>query len=217
LKHKLILITVLALGSMAHAQGFLSNLSLGAGMQGVFPSTTINKSAVANNLSVVPNGIQSTTNSAGYVGDARYDFGRHSALDVSITYTRNSEVFFNNSFGSISFPERKPTNELEIIGSYIVRLPSREHVKPYALIGGGVVHFSPRNNYTGLTPSTQMKLAFAYGFGTDVKVNDHWAVRLQYRGLVRSEPDFGLLTKEPFGTGLKTHVVEPSIAVIYHF
>jgi opacity protein-like surface antigen len=218
LKFKLILITVLAFGSMAHAQGFLSNLSIGAGFQGVFPSTTFTKSVVEND-SLGTNGTQATTNSVGYVGDARYDFGRHSALDLSVTFNRDSELFFNagggGSFGG--FLTRVQTNNLEVIGSYIIRLPSNQHLKPYALIGGGLVHFSPNNNFTteGI-PSSEMKPAFAYGFGADLKVSDSWAVRLQYRGLIRGEPEFGLAS-EPFGTGLKTNVSEPSIMVVYHF
>jgi opacity protein-like surface antigen len=214
LKHKLILITVLALGSMAHAQGFLSNLSLGAGLQGVFPSSTFTRSlAEANSPNV---GSQAASNSVGGVGDVRYDFGRHSAFDISVTFNRNTEYYYPSS----QFLNFVQTNNIEVIGSYIIRLPAREHLKPYALIGGGEVRFSPNNNFsTGLAPSSQMKPAFAYGFGTDLKFNDHWAVRLQYRGLVRSEPNFGLAINDPngFGTGLKTHVVEPSIAVIYHF
>jgi opacity protein-like surface antigen len=211
LKLKLILATVLAFGSMAHAQGFLSNLSLGAGFQGVFPSTSFTKSIVESNQ---PGNTQATTNSVGYMGDARYDFGRHSAIDLSVTFNRNSELFFN---GDTTAFTRVQTNNLEVIGSYIIRLPSNEHVKPYFLIGGGVVHFSPNNNFTTEgTPASGMKPAFAYGFGTDLKVSDNWAVRLQYRGLLRADPTFGLAS-EPFGTSLKTHVVEPSIAVIYHF
>jgi opacity protein-like surface antigen len=61
-----------------------------------------------------------------------------------------------------------------------------------------------------------MKAAFAYGLGSDVKVNDRISVRLQYRGLLRSEPDFKL-SSAPFGTALRVHVPEPSIMVVYHF
>ena len=111
---------------------------------------------------------------------------------------------------------RVQTNNAELIGSYVFRLPSIERVKPYALFGGGLIRFSPNNNFTtGLTPSTETKPAFAYGFGTDFKVSEHWALRLQYRGLIRGEPDFKLSSS--FGTGQKSNVSEPSIAIIYHF
>jgi opacity protein-like surface antigen len=211
LKLKLILITVLALGSLAHAQGFVSNLSIGAGFQGIFPAATTTKGTAS--LSGFPN-TQSTTNSIGIVADARYDFGRHSALDVSVTVNRNTEVFFNGETGNT---DRVQTNNLEMIGSYVFRLPSNERIKPYALFGGGMVRFMPNNDYsTGLTPSSDMKAAFAYGLGSDVKVNDRIAIRVQYRGLLRSEPDFKL-SSAPFGTALRTHVPEPSVMVVYHF
>ncbi len=197
---------------MAHAQGFASNLSVGAGFEGIFPAPTVNKPTTT--VSGFPN-TQWTTYSVGAVGDVRYDFGHHSALDFSVTVNRNTEVTFN---GATFATPRVQTNNAEFIGSYILRLPSNERVKPYFLLGGGVVRFSPNNNFTSSVPSTDSKAAFAYGFGTDLKVSTRWAVRLQYRGLVRGDPDFKLMTaSSPFGTGLKTHVPEPSIMIVYHF
>jgi opacity protein-like surface antigen len=196
---------------MAHAQGFISNVSIGAGFQGIFPSGTFTKSLVESNQ---PGNTQATTNSVGYLGDARYDFGRHSALDLSVTFNRNSELFYN---GETTAFTRVQANNLEFIGTYIIRLPTTEHLKPYFLVGGGAVHFSPNNNFTTEgTPASETKPAFAYGFGADLKMSDHWAVRLQYRGLLRADPQFGLAA-EPFGNMLKTHVVEPSVMVVYHF
>ena len=217
MKFKLILVTVLAFGSIAHAQGFLSNLSVGAGFQGVFPGSTFTKSLAEANQ---PANTQATTKSLGIVIDGRYDFGSHSALDLSLTINRDSEIFYEGEGGALT---RVQTNNAEMIASYVVRLPSTEKLKPYALIGGGMVRFSPNGtNYTtGDTtlPSTQMKPAFAYGFGTDFRLSDNFDLRLQYRGLIRSDPDFGLLNNanSPFGTGLKTHVAEPSLQVVYHF
>lgn len=212
MKLKLLLVTVLAFGGMAHAQSRLSNLSIGAGFEGIFPAATVTKPT--SNLSGFPT-TQWTTNSVGAVGDARYDFGHHSALDFSVTVNRDTEIFEDAS----QAVTRVQTNNAELIGSYIFRLPSNEKIKPYALLGGGVIRFSPNNNFTGLTPSTESKPTFAYGFGTDFKLSTHWAIRLQYRGLVHTDPDFKLLgnSLEPFGTGLRAHVAEPSIQVVYHF
>ena len=213
MKSKLILITVLALGGLAHAQGAASHFSFSLGLQGVFPGATFNNDEVNHTSST-----QSATNSVGALGSVRIDFGHHSALDLAVTVNRNSERFWNNgSFGSGGFLTRVQTNNAEIIGSFVFRLPSNEHVKPYALVGGGVVRFSPNSAFTTAgVPQVDMKPAFSYGFGTDFPFGDHLALRLQYRGLVRSEPDFKLAS-EPFGTGLKVHVAEPSIQVVYHF
>jgi opacity protein-like surface antigen len=214
LKLKLIFIAVLAFGSMAHAQGVLSHMSVGAGFEGIFPAATFTKTLAETNQ---PSNTQTTTDSVGIVADVRYDFGRHSAVDLALTLNRDTELFYNGLFLNTG---RIQTNNGEIIGSYIVRLPSRERVKPYLLAGGGMVRFSPNNNFqnTG-TPSAEMKIAFAYGFGSDFKLSDHWGMRLQYRGLVRADPDFKLLSNanNAFGTGLKTHVPEPSVQLVYHF
>jgi len=217
LKLKLILVTVLAFGSMACAQGFTSNLSIGLGFEGIFPASTFTKAITEANF--YAGGTQTATNSVGAVADARYDFGRHSALGAAVTVNRNSEIFYNNLGQGVS---RIKSNNFEMIGTYIFRLPSNEHVKPYAMFGGGMVRFSPVSNQVlnTATPQADMKPAFAYGFGTDLKVSDHWSVRLQYRGLFRTEPDFKLTSSDAsvnFGTGLRGHVAEPSIQAVYHF
>lgn len=211
MKLKLILVTVLAFGSIAHAQGFMSHLSLGAGFEGIFPAATVTKAT--SNLEGLPT-TQWSTKAVGYVGDLRYDFGRHSAIGVAVTFNRNSELF-EDTTQAVSHVQ---TNNLEMIGTYIFRLPSNERVKPFAMFGGGMVRFSPNNNFSvdNNSPATDTKPAFAYGFGSDFAVSPRWAIRLQYRGLVRAAPDFKL-SSAPFGTGLKTHVAEPSIQLVYHF
>ncbi len=215
MKLKLILVTVLAFGSMAHAQGILSNLSVGLGFEGIFPAATFNKTGLTNGTNNPTT--QSSTNSVGAIADVRYDFGRHSAVGLALTLNRNSEVFFN----AYQNATRVQTNNAEMIGTYIFRLPSNERVKPYAMFGGGMVRFAPNNNYTtGGTPATAMKAAFAYGVGTDLTMTAHWSVRLQYRGLLRADPDFKLSSSsstDTFGTGMRSHVAEPSIQVVYHF
>jgi len=218
LKLKLILVTMLAFGSLAHAQGIMSNLSVGVGLQGVFPAGTFTKGITENNQS--SGGAQSTTSSVGAGVDLRYDFGRHSAVGVAATFNRNDELFYDIFTQAIN---RVKSNNTELIGTYIFRLPSNERVKPYAMFGGGMVIFSPVTNEYSVSgiPATDTKPAFAYGFGTDIKVSENFALRLQYRGLVRSEPDFKLFNADPtqnaFGTNLRTHVAEPSIQLVYHF
>ena len=215
MKLKLTLVAILlGLASMAHAQGPLSNLSVGVGLQGIFPAPTFNKTPY--NEGSYPT-TQSSTKSVGAVADARYNFGRHSAVDFSVTINRNTE-YFANTYGTVTHVQ---TNNAEMIGAYVARLPGTERMKPFLLVGGGMVRFSPNNDFnTSGSPSSATKAAFAYGFGSDIRLSDSWGIRLQYRGLVRNAPDFKLVTSDPqntFGSQLKTHVPEPSIQVVYHF
>lgn len=217
MKLKLILITVLAFGSMAHAQGIMSNLSVGVGFEGVFPAATFDSASYNTGNGGNPPA-QKTTNSVGVVVDARYDFGRHSALGASFSLNRSKEIYLDNA-QTVSWVQ---SNNAEMIGTYIFRLPYNETVKPYAMFGGGLVRFGPNGTYSASgTPQAEMKAAFAYGFGSDFKMTDHWGLRLQYRGLLRADPSFKLGTSSStsggFGTGLKAHVPEPSIQVVYHF
>jgi opacity protein-like surface antigen len=216
LRRTLILVTILALGGLAQAQGFLSRLSLAAGGEGIVPASTSIKDANGLNSTT-----QTTKKSLGAIVSARIGFGNHSAFDFSVTANRSSETSSKIVSGVPSLPDYVKSNNLEFIGSYVFRLPSTDRFHPYFLVGGGMVRFSPIDNgfTTSVVPQTQTKGAFAYGFGADVDFNDSWSLRLQYRGLVRGDPDFGLQTSTiaPFGTGSKTHVVEPSIQVVYHF
>ncbi|MDR3762882.1 MAG: outer membrane beta-barrel protein [Acidobacteriota bacterium] len=215
MKLKLTLVVfLLGLATMAQAQGPLSNLSIGIGLEGIFPAATFNKTPY--NEGTYPT-TQSATKSVGGVADARYNFGRHSALDFSFTLNRNTE-YFANTYGTVTHVQ---TNNGEYIGSYVARMPGTERMKPYFLVGGGMVHFSPNSAYnTSGSPSGSSKAAFAYGFGTDIRLSDSWGLRIQYRGLVRGAPDFKLSNTdatETFGSEMKTHVPEPSIQVVYHF
>jgi len=216
LRRTRILIIVLALSGLAHAQGFLSRLSVAAGGEGIIAASTYTKDTNGLNATT-----QTTKKSLGGVGDLRIEFGSHSAFDFSVTANRSSESSAKIVSGVPAFPDYVKSNNLEFIASYVYRLPAGDRFRPYFLVGGGIVHFSPIDNGFSLTdiPQSQNKAAFAYGFGADVDLNDSWGLRLQYRGLVRGDPDFGLLnsTISPFGTGVKTHVVEPSIQVVYHF
>jgi opacity protein-like surface antigen len=216
LRRTLILITVLALGGLAQAQGILSRLSIALGGEGIIPaSTTIKDSNGLNSTT------QTTKKSVGAIASARIDFGSHSAFDFSVTANRSSETSSKIVSGVPALPNYIKSNNLEFIGSYVFRLPSTERFHPYFLVGGGMVRFSPIDNgfSTSVVPQSQTKGAFAYGFGADMNLNDSWGIRLQYRGLVRGAPDFGLLnsTVSPFGTGAQTHVIEPTIQVVYHF
>lgn len=216
MKRTLIFVTVLALGTLAQAQGLRSRISLAAGGQGIFPASTFTRDS--NGFNAVS---QTSKKSLGGIGSVRINFGSHSAFDFSVTGNRGAEYSDRIASGYGLYPDFIKSNNLEFIGSYVFRLPETHRFKPYFLIGGGMVHFSPIDNgfTTSQVPKSETKGAFAYGFGADVNFNARWGLRLQYRGLVRGDPDFGLLNNgaSPFGTGTKTHVVEPSLQLVYHF
>src|SRR6185436_10399336 len=53
------------------------------------------------------------------------------------------------------------------------------------LTSAGALTFSPTSNLGGIVPGsdTQAKATFVYGGGADYDINDHFALRLEYRGL----------------------------------
>jgi opacity protein-like surface antigen len=99
----------------------------------------------------------------------------------------------------------------------VVHTPGRVlGLRPFALAGAGALTFSPINNFGGIAilADTQAKAAFVYGGGADYDINDHFALRLEYRGLVYGRPDFGLT---PLNSDTVTHTAQPSAGFVIRF
>ncbi len=104
-----------------------------------------------------------------------------------------------------------------MIGTYLFRLPSNEHVKPYAIFGGGMVRFSPNSDYTtGITPRRIRSQPSPTDLEPTFRSIHTGPYACSIVACFAAILDFKL-SSEPFGTGLKTHVPEPSIQLVYHF
>ena len=173
---------------------------------GVFPST-----ATSSSGSVSDN----PTNSAALFGSARYHFNRRHGVELNLGYTRNSHIF--------TVPPdtyRVMTGIFEYTGAYVFTPWSGEKWQPFVLVGGGGLHFNVGNTYIdniqGLFgTNSETALTFLYGVGTDYSIFSHLGVRLQYRGLLYRNPDFGVPSR--FYTGARSHMAEPALGVVIKF
>lgn len=159
---------------------------------------------------------QKATNSAGLLLSYRYFFNRYSGIETNFGYTKNSQVYadqFGNLLAEIQ------TGMYEVTGAYVLRAGGRRApVRPFALVGGGLLIFTPTNiaTLTSLIPvASQNRPTFLYGAGVDIKVNREVAVRAQYRGLLYEAPDF----QQPFAlhSGAAMHTAEPSAGLVFRF
>jgi opacity protein-like surface antigen len=162
------------------------------------------------------NGVrQHTTDSGGLLASYRYHFNRWFAADGSYGYTRGTYQNFMPA-GSLGVQ----SNVHQITGALVATLPQKLLLfRPYALAGAGVLNFDPTgNNFFPGSPltgaSSQNKGAFLYGAGTDIDLNDHFAIRLEYRGLVYDRPDFGFAS---LNSGRTTHTAQPSAGFVFRF
>lgn len=195
---------VLAITATAtHAQNRLDVSLSGAG---VFSKTTTSASG----------GVSDTpTKSFAVLGSIRYHLTKHHAFEVNFGHTRNSQIF---SVPPDSY--RVSTGIGEFTGAYVFTPLQGQRFQPFLLAGGGALKFSVGNTYIdtiqqNLGASSGTTLAFLYGGGTDYHLWKILSLRVQYRGLIYRNPDFGVPSR--FFTGTRGHMAEPSAGIVVKF
>jgi opacity protein-like surface antigen len=156
--------------------------------------------------------IQHTTDSAGLLVSYRNLFSRWFGADLSYGYTRATQLNFTSGGGA-----RIQSNLHQTTAALVAHTPGRVlGFRPFALAGAGALTFNPINSFGGIAigADTQAKAAFVYGGGADYDINDHFALRLEYRGLVYNRPDFGLNT---LNSDAVTHTAQPSAGLVFRF
>ncbi len=197
-------VVILAISATAaHAQRHL-DFSLSGG--GVFPSST---TSASGGISVTP------TNSVAILGGVRYHLTHHHAFEVTFGHTRNSQIF---SVSPDSY--RVMTSIGEYSAAYVFTPVQGKRFQPFLLAGGGALTFNVGNTYIdtiqqnlGVHSSTAM--AFLYGAGTDYHLWRIFGLRLQYRGFLYRNPDYGVPSR--FFTGTRAHIAEPSVGMVVKF
>lgn len=160
-------------------------------------------------------GVQQTpTQSLGILLTAGMRLNAITSLEVSYGHTRNSQ-----KYTASGLDYRIVSTMSEYAGALVFRPFHMEKIHPFLLAGGGVLGFYPGDTFVDdvpalLTYSRQNKPTFIYGGGFDYPVSPHLAVRLQYRGLLYSPPNFKL---PPLLTSGPGHIAEPSVGVVVKF
>jgi opacity protein-like surface antigen len=159
------------------------------------------------------NGVtQHTTDSGGLLVSYRNRFSSLFGADLSYGYTRNTQQSLTSA-GALNIQ----SNIHQATAALMAHTPSRVlGFRPFALAGVGALTFSPTSNIGGIVPGsdTQAKATFVYGGGADYDLNDHFALRLEYRGLVYQRPDFGA---PPLNSDAITHTAQPSVGFVVRF
>jgi opacity protein-like surface antigen len=159
------------------------------------------------------NGItQHTTDSGGLLVSYRNRFSRLFGADLSYGYTRNTQQNLTSA-GALNVQ----SNVHQATAALVAHAPGRVFgFRPFALAGAGALTFSPTNNLGGIVPGADRnaKAAFVYGGGGDFDINDRFALRLEYRGLVYKRPDFGLVSLDSDATA---HTAQPSAGFVIRF
>lgn len=169
-----------------------------------------NKTSTSANTGVTV----SPTSSGLLLGTFRFRFNRMNAIEINGSRTDDSQIFI---LGPDAY--RAETSVTEYSGAYVLSPFHFEKIDPFLLAGGGALRFNPGNQYIdgNLSPfgaAQQTSMAFLYGGGLDYRVWKRLGLRLQYRGLIYKEPTFHVTQ---FFTGVKGHMAEPSIGIVFNF
>lgn len=201
----LVVAAILAMASFATAQDS-ERIDVSISAAGVF-----SKRLTSNDGSIIMN----PTASGAVIGSVGYHFTQKHEVEVNIGHTSNSQVF---TVPPDNF--RVVTGVTEFTAAYVFRPFASKKWEPFLLAGGGGLRFSPNNTFIDQFPATfgatsQTALAFLYGGGVDHPVWRSLAVRLQYRGLLYKNPDFGV--SQLLFTGARGHMAEPSAGLVFKF
>jgi outer membrane immunogenic protein len=173
---------------------------------GVFSKTVRSKDSA---VTVKP------TTSGAVFGTFRYHFNHLHAVEANVGHTSNSQIF--------ALPPdayRITTSITEFSGDYVFTPFARDKWTPFLFAGVGGLKFTVGNTYidtfqTLLGASNQTALGFLYGGGVDHRLYRVLWLRLQYRGLLYKQPDFG--RPNLFFTGARGHLAEPSVGLTVKF
>jgi opacity protein-like surface antigen len=149
-----------------------------------------------------------------FVAGVRLLLPAKSGLEVSFGHARNSQKYAS---GGLDY--RIESTITEFSGAYVFRPFETKKLRPFAMVGMAALVFNPNatlidETTQSLGAARQTRSAVLYGGGVDYQLYSLLSLRLQYRGLVYSTPDF----KVPnLFTGGRGHMAEPSIGLVVRF
>lgn len=155
-----------------------------------------------------------STDSVGFLGSIQYKFAPHSSFELSYGRSHNSEKYDQSPL-----LYRVKSDITEVSLAYVYTTTYHEKYHPFLLAGAAALTFGPSDTLvndvsTPLGAVRQTQPAILYGGGVDYPFYSHFALRLQYRGLIYQPPSYKL---NRFSISGHTHVAEPSIGVTFTF
>lgn len=157
---------------------------------------------------------QIPTTNVGFLATGRFRFAKKSALEANWGHGDDTQKYVTSTL-----QYRAPTTISEFTGAYVLTPMETKRFKPFVLVGGGALVFNPNNLFINEVQSgpqgvRQTRPAILYGGGVDYHLISFLALRLQYRGLFYSPPNF----QQPgLFTGGHGHLAEPAVGLVVRF
>lgn len=211
----IVIVAVFLLTSIGLSQDNRFDVSLGGG-------PVIPNQPAGNGTTLTP------TKSGAVLVTGRYRFSERSSVEINYGHTADSQIY-----STPPFTYRIHNTISEYSGAYVFSFLQSERVEPFVFVGAAAVVFYPsygtdtvNDVLTNIPASQQTKPALLYGGGFDWRIfssvpyvrrsslTNHFALRLQYRGLLYKAPDFKV---QNLFTGARGHMAEPTIGVVVKF
>jgi opacity protein-like surface antigen len=160
---------------------------------------------------------QTPSNSAGVLFELRHIANPVLGFEATYSYNRDDQTYTLRNIPTCGLPcslppSFVPVNAHEITADWIPSLHIGK-LRPFGVIGAGVLFAVPGTSASGTHSSTQP--VYVYGAGVDWGLLPHLGLRFQYRGNFYSAPS--VLTTGFSSTGAFTHTAEPMIGAYFNF
>jgi outer membrane immunogenic protein len=146
--------------------------------------------------------------SGGLLFGYRFHFNNWNAIEVNYSYTNFSQRY------TPGFTTQARANELGVAYVNTLGRPADARIRPFFEVGTGGLVFSPIPAGSTTNGSLQTRPALVYGGGVDFRASDRISVRLGYRGLLYTAPDFFVNVEV---TKALTQMAEPYAGVVFRF
>jgi len=161
------------------------------------------------------NGVVLTpTQNAAVVASLGMRLSSATALQLNFGHVDNSQKY---AAGGLDF--RVMTTVTEFSGAFVVTPIRKERYRAFVFGGAGALVFNPNQTRIDDIPQfigadRQTRVGVLYGAGVDYGLISHLSLRLQYRGLFYSPPDFKVAN---LFTGGRGHMAEPAVGLVFSF
>ena len=153
------------------------------------------------------------TYSAGYLINYRFHFNSWGAVELNYDHTRYTQ-FYSGGTGNIT--SWTQANAKEVTMAFVAQFWSRFNgrLQPFAEVGTGGMFWSPVSAGSIGGPYNQNRAVLLYGAGFNWKAFGHFGLRVGYRGLLFTAPDFNVNGQF---TNTRAQMKEPYAGITYRF
>jgi len=155
----------------------------------------------------------SPTYSGGFLVNYRFHFNNWGALELNYSRTRYTQ-FYSGGTGTITSWSQASAQEATMAFVYSFGSQLNGRLTPFAEVGTGGVFWTPIAAGSVGGPFSQSRPALLYGGGFNWKAFGHFSLRVGYRGLLFTAPDFNVNGQF---TNARTQLKQPYAGITYRF